>query len=151
LTDAYQMQCLNFEVSYSHVKKSDRSTSAYKTLSINLMDSVRAGGDIATIASVGKIVQKWALDSTEWVNKLLNFCEEKEDIYQLLLGENNSEKEVIVVVDDTTKEWVLDYNEFLFDIRDEYEEIEDFMVIDRIMLPAVDSMYKEVNCLYERG
>lgn len=142
---------LDYEVSYAHVKESNYPKSKYKALSLNIMDSVRNSGDTQMIASVYATVQDWTLDAREWVNRLLDFCNAHPDVIKLLLGDSNTGTEVIMVVSDTTQEWVLDYNEFLFDIRDAYAEVEDFMVIDNDMLSAVDSMYKKVRYLYERG
>ena len=71
--------------------------------------------------------------------KLTSFCE------------NNNVTEVVVVVDDSTQEHVLDYNEFLFEIRSKYDEIHDFMVIDEVLKAALPAMYTRVNSVYKRG
>lgn len=99
---------------------------------------------------VSEIVRNTIIEEKDWVGKVLAFGREHFDIQQLLICKNSNVKDIVMVVDDTTEERILDYNDFLFEIRKEYDEVHDFMVIDENMLDALASMYCERISFYER-
>lgn len=139
------------KVSEDYVEKSDFSKETYKTMTLDVMDSVIESGDAEIMHKVACVVAKCGMHAREWVNDLLAWISELKDASELLVCENNNDTEVVVVVDDSTQEHVLDYNEFLFEIRSKYEEIHDFMVIDEELKVALPAMYTTVNCVYKRG
>lgn len=140
----------DFEISDMALKKSDFTNAKYKRLSLDIMDGVRSGGDITTMSIVSGIVRNTIIEEKDWVGKVLAFGREHFDIQQLLICKNSNVKDIVMVVDDTTEERILDYNDFLFEIRKEYDEVHDFMVIDENMLDALASMYCERISFYER-
>lgn len=143
--------CCAFEISNTYLQKSDYSKAKYKALSLDIMDGVRNCGDIDTMNVVSNIVARWGVQESEWISDIIEFSKGKEDIEEFFVGENDLVKDVILIVDDTTEEHILDYNEFLFNIRDKYDEIHDFMVIDECMKSAINAMYNVVSCIYKRG
>lgn len=142
---------VELKVSEEYVEKSNFSKETYKTMTLDVMDSVMESGDTETMHKVACVVAKCGMHAREWVSDLLAWINELSDASELLVCENNNATEVVVVVDDSTQDHVLDYNEFLFEIRSKYDEIHDFMVIDEELKAALPAMYTKVNCVYKRG
>lgn len=142
---------IELTVSESYVEKSDFSKEIYKTMTLNIMDSVRESGEAETMHKVARVAAKCGMCARKWVNDLLAWASELKDVSELFVCENNNVAEVVVVVDDSTQEHVLDYNDFLFETRSKYDEIHDFMVIDEELKIALPAMYAVVNSVYKRG
>lgn len=139
------------KLSEEYVKQSELSKETYKMLTLNVMDTVLVSGDTKTMHNVAAVVAKWNKVESEWVGTLLTWVKSLEDARELLICENNSVTEIVVIVDDSTKDHVLDYNEFLFDIREKYTEVHDFMIIDDELKAALPAMYTQVTNIYKRG
>ena len=133
------------------VRKSDFSKGKYKALTLDIMDGVKNSGDLDAIWNTLGAVQKWVGKETNYLEEILSFFKEQQDIKAVLICGNNDISDIIIIVDDTTKDVVLDYNDFLFDISDNYDEIHDFMVVDEDMLEAVNAMYESQRWIYKRG
>ncbi len=140
-----------FTVSEEYVKKSSFSKETYKTMTLDVMDSVMESKNAEIMHRVAKVVAKYGEHTKEWINAILTWISGLDDASEMLICENDSVTEVVVVVDDSTQEHVLDYNEFLFEIRSKYEEVHDFMVIDEMLKTALPAMYTAVNSVYKRG
>ena len=82
-------------------------------------------------------VQKRNGKDNVYLSKIVLFAKEHQDIKAALIYANNDISDIVIVVDDTTKDAVLSYNDFLFDMRDRYSEVHDFMIVDEDMLEAV--------------
>lgn len=142
---------LEMNLSEQYVKNSNFSREKYKTMTLDVMDSVFVSGDTKTMHSVAGVVAKWNNCEDDWVGDLVSWAKTIEDAKELLICENGNVMEIVVVVDDSTKDHVLDYNEFLFEIRGKYDEIHDFMVLDDELRAALPAMYTQVKCIYKRG
>ena len=138
-------------IEQSIVQESSFSATKYKGLSVNIMDDVRCCGDSRTMIAVAKTVEKWTRNDISWVNEVLCFCKENEEIQSVYIGNKENIKEIIFTVDDSTSEDVLEYNDFMFNIREKYDEVHDFMVIDKSMKEVLDAMYLTIESIYTRG
>ena len=87
----------------------------------------------------------------KYIEILLTNIKELNDISEVYICKNSNLSNIVLVVEDTTKEHILDYYEFLFELRDKYEGIHDFMIIDKEYRNLASSMYEETNCIYKRG
>lgn len=133
------------------VRKSDFSKGKYKALTLDIMEGVKNSGDLDAIWNTLEVVQKWVGKEIKYLSEIVSFSKEHQDIRSALICSNNDINDIIMIVDDATKDVVLDYNEFLFDIRDNYGEVHDFMVVDENMLEAVNAMYESQRWIYKRG
>lgn len=149
-TDNY-LPLINLTLSEEYIRQSDFSKEKYKTITLDVMDSVLVSGDAKTMNNVASVVAKWNKKECEWVGYLLNWVKTLEDAQELLVCKNGSAIEVVVVVEDATRDEVLDYNEFLFEVRSKYDEVHDFMVLDEELKSALPAMYTQVDCIYKRG
>ncbi len=103
-----------------------------------------------TILNFNETVQKWNGKDNVYLLEIVLFAKEHQDIKAVLIYANNDISDIVIVVDDTTKDAVLSYNDFLFDIRDSYSEVHDFMIVDEDMLEAVNVMYESQRWIYQR-
>ncbi len=85
---------------------------------------------------------KWDTGEAEYLSALVAFSKKHTDIKMIMICSNADIIDIIMVVDDTSKDEILSYNEFLFDMCDGYNEIHDFMIVDKSMLEAVSAMYE---------
>ena len=151
LVDEKIKNYVTLEVTKAYVKESKYVGEMYKELSLNIMDRVGMCGDSFTMAQVANVVQHWAKEATGWIKEILDFCRNHTDIEEFVIGKNQDRQDIIIVVDDSTTDEVLDYNDFLFEIRGNNKEIHDFMVIDSCMKSAIDAMYSNSEKKYVRG
>ncbi|MBD5548594.1 MAG: hypothetical protein HDQ97_14585 [Lachnospiraceae bacterium] len=103
-----------------------------------------------TILNIIESVQKRNGKDDVCLSEIVLFAKEHQDIKAALICANNDISDIVIVVDDTTKDAVLSYNDFLFDIRDSYSEVHDFMIVDEDMLEAVNVMYESQRWIYQR-
>lgn len=142
---------IELTVSENHVEKSDFSKEIYKTMTLDIMDSIMESADAETMHKVACVAAKCGMCAGEWINELVAWASGLKDVSELLVCENDNVTEVVAVVEDSTQEHVLDYNDFLFEIRSKYDEVHDFMVIDEVLKNALPAMYTMVNSVYKRG
>lgn len=140
-----------FEMSKQCVRSSNSNHTEYKALTLDIMKEVESGHDAYTMAAVANVVGKWACEQVEYYKEVIKFCREHHDISEALLGDNCEKKDIILLVDDSTKEEVLDYNDFMFEVRENYSEVDDFIIIDNFMKSAIEAMYHNLECIYVRG
>lgn len=140
-----------FNISRECVNNTNTSTSNYKQLTLTFMDSVKNSHDVPAMCNFNRIVGEWMAEELRYYAEIHSFCVNHNDITEVYLGINNKRKELVVLVDDSTKEETVDYNDFFFDIRDKYEEIDDFMIMDDFMKDSISAMYSNRETLYTRG
>ena len=92
------------KLSEEYVKQSELSKETYKMLTLNVMDTVLVSGDTKTMHNVAAVVAKWNKVESEWVGTLLTWVKSLEDARELLICENNSVTEIVVIVDVLVKE-----------------------------------------------
>lgn len=80
--------------------------------------------------------------------KIKEFCSDKQDILYVLLGHNNEKDELVLVMQDSTKDNVLDYNDFCFQIKNEFAGIDDFLVLDINTVSGIYYQYTGMDILY---
>lgn len=142
---------LEYDLTSECVRHSNASRSEYKALTLDIMNEVKSSNDMYTMEAVAKVVGKWSKEQLSYYEEVIDFCRVNEDISEFLIGSNDNINDIVLIVDDSTKENVLDYNDFLFKIRRDKSEINDFLVVDSFMLNAVCAMYKNLKSIYKRG
>ena len=142
-----------FNESIECVRKADTSVDEMKNITVDIMKKVSEKKDPDLMNSVATTVQIWKKDKSKaWKSAIIKFAKERPDIRSVNVVTTYDDMwEVVIVVEDTTKENVLDYNDFLFEVREKYNSMKDFMVIDENMKTALDSMYKRIEIIYKRS
>ena len=74
-----------------------------------------------------------------------------QDINRALLCEKSDGEELVIIMDDSSNDTVLDYNEYCFNLQKKYKAITDFMVLDNATSKGIQYMYMKINVIYERG
>lgn len=99
------------------------------------------------------IIETWSLDieQCEWKEKVITFCKSQTDICKVLIGKKADAQELIIVMEDSTNDNVLDYNEFGFAIMKETKTLSDFMILDIETSKGIEYMYNNISILYKRG
>ena len=83
--------------------------------------------------------------------ELIEFAKKHTDVKSVCLCKSIEEKlVVIIIVDDTTKEHILDYNDFMFAMRELYENLSDFMIIDTEYDTCTKYMFNDIESIYNR-
>lgn len=131
------------------VRDSHARVEDFKMLTLNIMSACK---DSSSKNRTADVFEAWFLDlrKDEWQEDLVRFCRAKGDIAKALGVKNAGKEEFIIIMDDSSVDSVLDYNEFAFGLREKHKEIHDFMVLDVNTSKGIEQMYEEVNVLYER-
>ena len=89
----------------------------------------------------------------KWKNELRKYCASHRDINKALSASRNNDRQefIIIIMDDSTNDSVLDYNEFGYQLREKYpDSIDDFMVLDVDTSKGITDSYDQMDYLYER-
>lgn len=99
------------------------------------------------------IIDGWSLDIEQhiWKDEVILFCRNNSDIVSAMTGIKDDGQDLIIVMEDSTSDNVLDYNEFCFQMKEKYNEPDDFMVLDCNTAKGIECLYKKINTIYERG
>lgn len=81
--------------------------------------------------------------------KLIKYSKEHIDILKVIIGTNNNNKTILIIImEDSTNDNVLEYNDFCFKLRDQFSEFYDFMVLDIDMISFVSSYLSNIKIIY---
>lgn len=89
----------------------------------------------------------------KWKNELRKYCASHRDINKALSASKNNDSQefIVIIMDDSTNDSVLDYNEFGYQLREKYpDSIDDFMVLDVDISKGITDPYDQIDYLYER-
>lgn len=132
------------------IKNTDDSD--VKELAVNIVSSAKQC-DITSQNRLADLIEAWSinLNSIMWKEDVSNFCKQSSDIQSAYSVMFLHKRQLIIVVDDMTRDTVLDYNEFAFDLRVKYPEISDFMVIDIAAFNHIINEFDTCENIYKRG
>lgn len=130
----------------------DADNADVKELTMDIVSSAKQC-DIKTKNYLADMIEAWSinLDSIMWTEDICDFCEQHADIHSVYSVMFLHKRQLIIVVDDMTKDSVLDYNMFAFDMRNRYSEINDFMVIDMDAFNHIINEFDTCDEVYRRG
>lgn len=86
-----------------------------------------------------------------WAGDVRSYCKDKEDIAGAYSVRLLNKKQLVIIVDDMSKDSVLDYNMYAFELRGRYLDIYDFMVIDIEAFESLKCEFESCNEVYKRG
>lgn len=143
---------LRIDLAKNTIKESNRSENSYKYLLYNILEHSKTDNTQEQKNQLADIIERWSCNirNCPWHTELITFCKEKNNIHSAYAVSNKNREEFIIVMDDSTDESVLDYNEFGFNLREKFNTIHDFMVLDVGMLSSINSMFEKIEKIYER-
>lgn len=158
--DIYEMHDTQFQKVFTNLRvtqvKDDIADSEYsakdmKNLALEMVEHAKTLS-ISDTNQFLDMVELWSakLKKGEWKEELIEYCKERHNIAKLLIASKNGCKEFIIIMDDSTDDSVLEYNEYAFEVRKKYDEISDFMILDINTSKGIEYMYDEIDMLYER-
>ncbi len=127
----------------------------FKQLCGALTDDIKSSGDEELMQNamddIYDILDQYS-EEEKWKNELKKYCASHRDINKALsVSKNNDSQEFIIIMDDSTSDSVLDYNEFGYQLREKYpDSIDDFMVLDVDTSKGITDSYDQIDYLYER-
>lgn len=135
------------------IKQTDAPVYAIKSLVLDFASETKKSSSMEQKNAFADMIEGWNinLNQCRWHSDLIEFCENHENIMEAYFVKNSGNEEFIVVMDDSTDDSVLDYNEFAFALRHKYAEIYDFMILDPTMMNGIGSMFEKMEKIYERG
>lgn len=141
----YRLECAR-EI----IKNADDSD--IKELTMDIVSSVKRY-DITTQNKLADLIEAWSinLNSIRWKEDVCDFCKQNADICSAYSVMFLHKRQLVIVVDDMTKDTVLNYNMFAFDLRNRYPEINDFMVIDDEAFNHIINEFDTCDDIYRRG
>lgn len=144
---------IRYKQAESTIENYSLNTETIKVLALDIFHETTKSTAKDDTNKVLDIVEAWSMEieQSEWKSKVIEFCEQNDDIYKALIGIKADAQELIMIMDDSTKDIVLDYNEFCFEIMKETKAITDFMVLDTKTSKGIEYMYNDINVLYKRG
>lgn len=144
---------LRLDSDMDYINESRASLDQYKMLSLELVNATKYYGNKYNMQYISSIIEKWKESIVKdcWRDKLRCFCCEHDDIIASFSAIDEGKRIFILVMDDSTTDKVLDYNEFCFKFREEHkDEIDDFMVLDKLTVVGIDELLHEVQNIYTK-
>lgn len=137
-----------YEAAKGNVKKSDATQEQYKKLTLDVMEVVGERQDYPTMVTIAKYVKDWEEDKTiEWKRGLCSLARNYENIKDIYVGETKGDYEVIIVVQDVLCSEVLAYNDFCFELMEDFQDIKNFSVFDEEEYEGMKSEYVKYSKL----
>lgn len=143
---------VSFEDAENRVSEADCSTREIKGLTSDIMGFVSEDSNVELMNRIAAKVESWSRDKTLlWRNSLVEYGRTNDDIVAIYCKRKEGAGEIIVVADQSGGEAGLRHNDFCFELFDKYQDIGDFMVLDRGEFDGMKSYYKEFVKIYQRG
>lgn len=134
------------------VEVTNCSKNEMKSLTRKIIDVVSTDDNAVLMNQVANAVYSWKKDTTqEWKTSLAAFARENAEINRVYAGKTDFGNEFVIVMDDSSSDAVLDYNDFCFELCDRYGDIEDFMVLDTEEYSAMSEQFKSFKKIFQRG
>ncbi len=141
-----------FEAAEDRVNKIDCSTGELKGLTADIMGFVSEDNNVELMNRIAAKVESWSKDKTLiWKNSLVEYGRTSDDIEAIYCKKKEGASEIIVVADHSGGEAGLRHNDFCFELFDQYQDINDFMVLDREEFDGMKSYYRDFVKIYQRG
>ena len=141
-----------FEIATRDVVESDCSAKKMKNLTSNIMRDVSEQANPQLMLTIAKRVESWKHDgSITWKKGVKSFARLYENIRQIYVGQCDGSTELVIVVNDVLLDEVLGYNEFCFELLEDFEDIANFYIFDEEEFESMSVEYSEYNKLYQRG
>lgn len=137
------------DISLTHASREQ-----FKKLTIDILTATKDTGSKYGMKYISSIIDKWkdSIVRKNWEEELLSFCLTHDDIEASMLADDEGRRVFIIVMDDSTSDNVLDYNEFGFKLKEKYRnDIDDFMILDKITANGVEDLLNDVITIYKRG
>lgn len=137
----------------STIKEASAGVDRLKVLTLDIFHESATTVSRENANKLIDIVETWTIDfeKSEIVNDVIAFCQSMQDINRALLCEKSDGEELVIIMDDSSNDAVLDYNEYCFNLQKKYKAITDFMVLDNATSKGIQYMYMKINVIYERG
>lgn len=151
--DVFQLKVnLQFEGAKEDVKKSNATVEQFKDLTVNLMDEISKKQDLEEMCAVTNAINKWKTDKTlSWKAALTEYGRACDDIVNIFVGENSEGSEIVIVADSVITQAVLEHNDYCFDLCDDNEDIDNFVVYDKEEFDCMKKEYTNYKKVYQRG
>lgn len=152
-TPVVSLNNLLINIESERLKKTNLTQFQKQELIFSLSDNISQINDKKYLNYIYSIMKRICDETNEraWYKELKTFGKNHSDIAQILETENEGIREFIIIMDDSTKDSVLDYNDFGFTILRKYKKyLNDFMVLDKNTAVGVMHMYSQVQTIYMR-
>lgn len=141
----------SFEVAQKDVENTS-STKGMKDLTINIMKDISDHADLNLMATVAKRVNVWKRNEIPlWKKGLLSLARKYENITAIYLKQYKEDIEFLIIVNDILSDEVLAYNEFCFELIEDFPEIDNFYIFGESEYKDMYTEYTEFNNIFQRG
>lgn len=143
---------LNFEIAKKNIDNRNCSPDEVKNLTKNIMDCVSDDNNAELMNRIAATVQAWNEDKTlAWKKSLVEYARSNRDILEIYCETIKGEGKFIIVTEISGGEMLLQHNDFSFELFDKYEDISDFMVLDKDEYAGMKECFTSFNKIYQRG
>lgn len=141
----------SFEVDQNDIENTS-STKGMKDLTINIMKDISDHADLNLMVTVAKRVNAWKRNEIPlWKKGLLSLARKYENITAIYLKQYKEKMEFIIIVKDILCDEVLAYNEFCFELLEDFPRIDNFYIFDETEYKDMHAEYTEFNNIFQRG
>ena len=144
---------LSLPIERQRLEKMNLMYKQEKKLVYTLTDNIQAMNMPQVSGYISKVIKDMCDTSEDqtWIKELKAFGRQHGDIVRILCVENEGTREFIIVMADSSKDEVLDYNDYGFKMLAKYsEQLNDFMVLDNDTSEGITHMYSKVQIIYAR-
>lgn len=142
----------SFSTAKKDVENSISSAKEIKELTTNIMQDISNREDTALMVDVIKTVNRWRkTEVSRWGKGLISLANTYQNINAIYVKQNKEDTEFLLVVDDILSDEVLQYNEFCFELLEDFPEIDNFYIFDEEEYKGMYAEYVDFNKLYQRG
>lgn len=146
------MSCAYLNTAIESVRNTNFSANEIKGIAVDIMKKVADKKDTELMNCVADTVELWKNDKTKgWKMTLAKFARVNNDIFSIYAGRSENGNEFVIVVDDSASDDILDYSEFCFELAEKYNNIANFMILDREEYSDMEDFFSGFKKIYQRG
>jgi chloramphenicol O-acetyltransferase len=146
---------MRFDDCVNSIRETKADSVHIKDVTIDILNASKTVDKNNRMEYISSIIDKWketVIVSESWKRELYDYCLTHDDICTSMSAFDEGKKVFIVVMDDSTSDNVMDYNEFGFQLLQKYQDsVNDFMVLDKITSSGIEDLFTNIEIIYKRG
>ncbi len=145
---------MRLDYDINEIKKANASAVQYKELTLDVLSASKNTSSKYELQCIVDVIEKWkeSVVGDLWKNEISNFCNEHSDIISALSASDEGKIMLIIVMEDSTSDNVIEYNGYGLDFIEKYKkQIYDFMILDKCTSNGIEELFSNIEIIYKKG
>lgn len=145
---------LRLNCNIDDINTTNASLNQYKELTINILNATKTTGTKYGMKYISNIIDQWKETVVRdlWKKEIYDYCLTHDDISAALSVLDEDKRAFVIIMNDSTSDNVITYNEFGFDMIKKYhDDIFDFMILDKSTAKGLEDLFSGIESIYIKG